>query len=349
MMSDFHFVHPALLSLTWVVLALVLVAAWALARRNRQLRRFADEKVLDRIAPGASRFRPVMKTALIISALIALVFAGMDPRWGVRYEEIQRRGMDVFFVVDVSRSMLAEDAGPNRLERAKQAIADAVDELGGDRAGIISFAGDSQSESPLTLNYRSLKLALDEVDARNSSRGGSMLGDAIRLAASSFTNEEAGGKAIVILSDGEDQQSMPVEMAEAALTEQGIRVYTVGIGDDLQGARIPVLVNGRRSWLTHDGEQVWTKMEPSTLKATALAGEGAFIPAGTKQFDLGRIFNDVVAADQRADLESTEIKITTPRFQWLAGLALLLLCADFMVPARRRTPKNDSLASGVAS
>jgi Ca-activated chloride channel family protein len=194
-----------------------------------------------------------------------------------------------------------------------------------------------------------LKLALEDVDARNSSRGGSMLGDAIRLAASSFTNEEAGGKAIVILSDGEDQQSMPVEMAEAALADRGIRVYTVGIGDDLQGARIPVLVNGRRSWLTHDGEQVWTKMEPSTLKATALAGEGAFIPAGTKQFDLGRIFNDIVAADQRADLESTEIRITTPRFQWLAGLALLLLLADFMVPARRKVPTHTPLASGGAA
>jgi Ca-activated chloride channel family protein len=349
MMSDFHFVHPALLSLAWLILALALVAAWAFARRARQLRRFADDAVIDRIAPGSSRFRPVMKAGLAIGALIALVFAGMDPRWGVRYEEIQRRGMDVFFVVDVSRSMLAEDAGPNRLERAKQAIADAVDELAGDRAGIISFAGDSQIESPLTLNYRSLKLALDDVDARNSSRGGSMLGDAIRLAASSFTSEEAGGKAIVILSDGEDQQSMPVEMAESALAEQGIRVYTVGIGDDAEGARIPILVNGRRSWLTHDGQQVWTKMEPSTLEATALAGEGAFIPAGTKQFDLGRIFNEVVAADQRADLESTEIRITTPRFQWLAGLALILLLADILVPTRRRATTSEEVASGGAA
>jgi Ca-activated chloride channel family protein len=176
-----------------------------------------------------------------------------------------------------------------------------------------------------------------------------MLGDAIRLAASSFTSEEAGGKAIVILSDGEDQQSMPVQMAESALAEQGIRVYTVGIGDDVQGARIPILVNGRRSWLTHDGQQVWTKMEPSTLKATALAGEGAFIPAGTKQFDLGRIFNDVVAADQRADLESTEIRITTPRFQWLAGLALLLLLADILVPTRRRSMTSEEVAAGGAA
>ena len=130
-----------------------------------------------------------------------------------------------------------------------------------------------------------------------------------------------------------------MEMARAALEERGIRIYTVGIGDAAEGARIPVLRNGRRGWLEHDGEQVWTKMEPAILEETALAGEGAFIAAGTKRFDLGQIFNDVVAEDQRVDLESTEIRIATPRFQWLAGFALLLLCIDCVVPERRRRPQ----------
>lgn len=336
-MSDFHFVHPLLLNLAWIVILLAFVAAWALNRRARLMRRFADAHLLPKIAPGASTLRPALKAVLALAALSALVLASMDPRWGVRREEIQRRGMDVFFVVDVSRSMLAEDTAPNRLERSKQAIADAVDRLGGDRAGIVSFAGDAQIESPLTLNYRSLKLALDEVSPRTSMRGGSMLGEAIRLAADSFTDEEAGGKAIVILSDGEDQASNPIEVAQKALEEEGIRIYTVGIGDDAQGARIPVLKNGRRTWLTHDGQQVWTKMEPTVLEETALAGNGAFIQAGTKQFDLGDIFENVVAADQRAELESTEVRIATPRFQWLAGLALLLLVADCMLAQRRRT------------
>ena len=337
-MSDFHFVHPALINLAWIVILLALVAAWALNRRARLMRRFADSHLLAKIAPGASKLRPIFKATLALAALVALVFASMDPRWGVRHEEIQRRGMDVFFVVDVSRSMLAEDAAPNRLERSKQAIADAVDRLGGDRAGIVSFAGDAQIESPLTLNYRSLKLALEEVSPRTSMRGGSMLGEAIRLAADSFTDEDAGGKAIVILSDGEDQASSPIEVAQQAVEQHGIRIYTVGIGDDAQGARIPVIKNGRRTWLVHDGEQVWTKMEPTILEDTAIAGEGAFIQAGTKQFDLGDIFEDVVAADQRAELESTEVRIATPRFQWLAGLALLLLVADCMLAQRRRTP-----------
>ena len=337
-MSDFHFVNPTMMSLAWIALGLCLVAVWALARRAARLRRFADPVLAGSIAPSSSRVRPVVKFTLALGAMVSLMLGSMDPRWGVRYEEIQRRGMDVFFVVDASRSMLAEDAGPNRFERAKQAISDAVDRLAGDRAGIISFAGDAQVESPLTLNYRSLKLVLDDVSTRNSARGGSMLGEAIRLAARSFTDEESGGKAIVILSDGEDQESMPVEMAKAALEEHGIRVYTVGIGDAGEGARIPVVGNGRRGWLEHQGRQVWTKMEPKILEETALAGEGAFIPAGTKRFDLGRIFDEVVAEDQRADLESTEIRIATPRFQWLAGLALLLLCADCVLPERRRTP-----------
>lgn len=338
-MSDFHFANPAMLSLAWIGLLLIVVAAWALARRARRLRRFADADLVKQIAPGSSRVRPLIKFSIAVAAMVALLMGSMDPRWGVRYEEIQRRGMDVFFVIDSSRSMLAEDAGPNRFDRAKQSIGDAIDQLGGDRAGIISFAGDAQVESPLTLNYRSLKLVLDDVSTRNSARGGSMLGEAIRLATRSFTDEESGGKAIVILSDGEDQESQPVEMARAALEERGIRIYTVGIGDATEGARIPVLRNGRRGWLEHDGKQVWTKMEPTILEETALAGEGAFIAAGTKRFDLGRIFNDVVAEDQRAELESTEVRIATPRFQWLAGFALLLLCVDCVVPERRRTPR----------
>ena len=336
-MSDFHFVHPTLFNLAWIIVILAIVAAWALRRRTRLLRRFADAHLLSRIAPGASSTRPVFKVALVIGTLACLVFASMDPRWGIRMEEIQRRGMDVFFVVDVSRSMLAEDTAPNRLERSKQAIEDAIDRLGGDRAGIVTFAGDAQVESPLTLNYRSLKLALEEISPRTSVRGGSMLGEAIRLATDSFTDEDAGGKAIVILSDGEDQASSPTEAASRAFDEKGIRVYTVGIGDDGRGARIPVLRNGRRTWLEHDGEQVWTRMEPGILEETALAGSGAFIPAGTKQFDLGEIFEGVVAADQRAELEATEVRIATPRFQWFAGLGLLLLVTDCLLAQRRRS------------
>ena len=165
-----------------------------------------------------------------------------------------------------------------------------------------------------------------------------MLGEAIRLATDSFTDEDSGGKAIVILSDGEDQASNPVEAARNALEERGIRVYTVGIGDEGQGSRIPVLQNGRRTWLLHDGEQVRTRMEPVTLEEIARAGEGAFVSAGTKQFDLGEIFENVIAADQRAELEATEVRIATPRFQWLAGLSLLLLMADCMLAQRRRSP-----------
>jgi Ca-activated chloride channel family protein len=347
-MSDFHFVHPLLLNLAWIVLILALVAVWAMRRRITLMRRFADKRMLGFITPGASRVRPIAKAGLAIAALCALVFAIMDPRWGVRHEEIQRRGMDVFFVLDVSRSMLAEDAAPNRLERAKQAMSDTIERLGGDRAGIVSFAGDAQVESPLTLNYRALGLTLEEVSARTSTRGGSMLGEAIRLAANSFTDEDAGGKAIVILSDGEDQQSGPVEAARDAFKDHGIRVYTVGLGDSDTGARIPTFSNGRRTWLTHDGQQVWTKMETSTLEETALAGEGAFIGAGTKQFDLGDIFESVVADDQRAEMEATEVRIATPRFQWFAGLAFIFLLADCLLAERRWSPRPVIEEGGVS-
>lgn len=348
-MSDFHFVHPNLLMLIAIVVALGIFALWGLRRTAVLRKRFADATLFQQLAPRASGFRRATKLALALLALVALLVGSMDPRWGVRRESIQRRGMDVFFVLDVSRSMSAEDVAPNRLARAKQAIADAVDRLGGDRAGLISFAGDAQVESPLTLNYQSLTLSLGEVSPRTSRRGGSRLGDAIRLAADSFTDEEAGGKAIVILSDGEDQESQPAEVAATIFDEHGIRTYAVGIGDSESGARIPVYGNNRRSWLIHDGEEVITRLDPSTLEATALAGEGAFVAAGTKQFDLGEIFESVIAADQRAALEETEVKISTARFQWLAGLALLLLLGDSMLAARRRTPRTTHNERSVAA
>ena len=166
-----------------------------------------------------------------------------------------------------------------------------------------------------------------------------MLGEAIRLASRSFTDEDSGGKAIVILSDGEDQESGPVDAARSAFTDRGIRVYTVGLGDSVDGERIPVVERGRRTWLVHKGEEVRTRMETEILEETALAGEGAFIAAGTKQFDLGEIFESVVAEDQRAELETTEIRIATPRFQWFAGLAFLLLMAECLITERRRLPQ----------
>ena len=327
-------------SLAWLSLALIAgcVTAWSFGLRRRSLNRFADHPLLRRLAPHLSFFRPILRSVLSISALTLLILALADPRWGVRYIEADRRGMDVIFVVDVSRSMLAGDATPSRLDRARLFIEEAVDATAGDRVGLVDFAGDAVVRCPLTLNYDAIKTVLAETRPRSASRGGSMLGDAIRIAADSFTDDEPGGKAIVVLSDGEDMDSFPIEAAGVAWREHGARVFTVGIGDDDEGARIPVLVNGQRSWLRHEDQEVWSRMDPELLAAVARAGDGVFVPARTSLVDLGEFFEDWISTIDLRDGSSGVTRIRTPRFRWFAIPALLILVLCALIAERRRVP-----------
>jgi Ca-activated chloride channel family protein len=268
--------------------------------------------------------------------MVALSLALMDPRWGMQVEQVQRHGMDTIFVIDVSRSMLAEDATPSRLERAKQFATDASEALEGDRVGLVDFAGVPAVRTPLTLNYAAFRQAVQDLTPKASARGGSMLGDAIRLAVNSFPVADKGARAIVMLSDGEDMGSQPVEAARRAFEESGVRVFTVGIGDARDGARIPVEGrNGERDFVKKDGQQVWSKMSPDTLREVAQAGGGAFIPAGTAQLDMAAVYHDNLAGLDRVDHESSVVKRQTPRFQWFAGAALLLLLVESLISDRR--------------
>lgn len=341
-MDGFAFERPSALGWLWLAGAVALVAWWAWRRRRADLGRLADRKLLGEIAPDWRPGRRLLRDGLGVAALAFLALALMDPRWGATYEEVRRRGLDVIFVLDTSRSMLARDARPDRLTRSKQFISDAVEAMAGDRVGLVTFAGVPKLASPLTLNYQAFRLVLDETSTQDSARGGSMLGDAIRLAAASFTDDEKAGKAIVVLSDGEDMESFPVEAAENALAERGARVFTIGLGDANEGARIPVAGEGPETrWLLHEGEEVWSRLNPDVLTETALAGGGAYIPAGTAQVDMAEVYDAVIAAAGRRDFEQGTVRRATPRFQLFAGVALALLVAESLlgILAARRKPR----------
>lgn len=317
--------------------AVALLGVGAALWRRRAAARFADAALLPRIAPGLSLSRGIWRATLLGGSAACLAAALMDPRASEQTEELTRRGADVMFVVDVSRSMLAEDATPNRLERARTFIADAIDAMGGDRAGLIDFAGVAAVRAPLTLNYDALKAAVDSLETKDSRRGGSMLGDAIRLAAESFPTDDA-GHAIVILSDGEDMGSDPMDAAKQA-AERGIRIITVGIGDPREGARIPVGDGPNRRFLVHDGEEVWSRMDSATLRDVADATGGLFVPAGTAQVELGEILARSLGDLERTEGDSSVAKTTAPLFQWPAGFALALLAIESLISARaRRAP-----------
>ena len=325
--TNFEFAH--LTALWWLVVALPCVASLVYVTRWRKRARaaLADARLLEQIAPRVLRARNGARALLVSAAMLLLCVALLDPRAGGRTETIDQSGIDVMVVIDVSRSMLAEDAKPDRLTHAKQFAADLVDALGSDRVGLIEFAGVPALRCPLTFNHRAFLTQVESLSPQATVRGGSMLGDAIRLAARSLKGEGS-GRVIVVLSDGEDMESEPIEAAATVATENGIRIVTIGIGDAKEGARIPLSNRGVKSFLVHDGQEVWTKMDPTLLATVALEGKGFFVEAGVGQADMRE-----VAALLRADLAAqthAQAEVTTkdPQFQWCALLALLALVLE---------------------
>ena len=334
--GSFQFAQPWAMSWLWLVGFIVLMAFFGLRKRRALLQRIAEWPLLQQLIPNLNLARGWFRLFLGAMGMIALTLALMDPRWGMQVEQVQQRGLDVVFVIDVSRSMLANDATPSRLERAKQFAIDASEALGGDRVALVDFAGAPALRVPLTLNYAAFRQAVTDLEPKAATRGGTLLGDAIRLAANSFPVESKGAKVIIVLSDGEDMESMPSAAAAKAFTENGIRIFTVGIGDSRDGARIPVTEGAQTTrWLVHEGQEVWTKMNDAALRDVAVAGGGAFIPAGTAQLDMAQVYTDSIGNLERAEQEEMVVRRQTPRFQWFAAAALVLLLSESLICDRR--------------
>ncbi|MEE2826123.1 MAG: VWA domain-containing protein [Planctomycetota bacterium] len=341
---DIQFGHLNQLNWLWLVAAVgaAVTAAWVY--RRHALRRFATSDLLARLLPKNRSRRRFFRTATALAAMAFLVIGLVDIRWGKTWKEVPQKGIEVMFVLDVSRSMLADDVTPTRLDRAKQQIKDMVDEMTGDRVGLILFAGEAKQHVPLTRHYSDFKQSLDEVGPYNVQRGGSRLGDAIGLAADSFLGKSNDHKAIVILTDGEDQESNPLEIAKQIHQQQGTRIFTIGLGDMEKGSRIPMgqTASGRR-FLEHEGEQVWSRLNGAILEQVALETDGAFVPAGTKQVDMADIYHRYVASVEQQDFETAKINAYTPRYQYFVGAALALLLLEIFWPwgTRRNRPRQN--------
>ncbi|MDY7110086.1 MAG: VWA domain-containing protein [Planctomycetota bacterium] len=339
---DFRFQHLEALHWLWVVGAMLVLVIAGFQLRRRARDRLADASLHDRLMPQAGRGRRVLRAVLVIAAGVMLVIAALDVRWGVSYEPVRQRGIDIMIVLDTSRSMLAEDVRPNRLERARQCIGDLVSRLAGDRVGLVTFAGHAALRCPLTVDYGAFLLSLETVTTESAGRGGSLLGDALRLAGDSFTDDLPEYKAIIVFTDGEDHGSYPLEAARKLAEARSLPIYTVGIGDRDEGARIPTEVDGQRVYLKYQGEEVWSKLDSSLLRDIALAAGGAYVPVGTGTVDMDRVWKDRIEPAAKREFESTFVKRYTARYQWFAGLALLLLlvesCMGDRRPLRRRRP-----------
>jgi Ca-activated chloride channel family protein len=335
---DIHFGNVSELSWLWLPAICVIAATTAAVARRRARMRYATVNLIRRVLPPFNSLRTGLCTALVTAAMAMMVLALIDIRWGKVWRDVPQKGIEVMFVLDVSRSMLAEDVSPNRLERAKQQIKDVVDEMAGDRVGLVVFAGDARQQIPLTTHYDEFKQSLDEVEPHNVRRGGSRLGDAIDVASHAFLTKLNAHKAMVIFTDGEDQESDPVAVAKKTRAESGVRIFTVGLGDMEKGARIPLHSRNDGEYLRHDGEQVWSKLNGDILRQVAIETDGAYVPAGTKQVNMSDVYRRYIADVEQTEFETARINQYEARFQWFLGIALLLLLLEIAIttwPERR--------------
>jgi len=327
----------------WLLLVLACggLIVYGFAMKRRAMAAFASLNLFGVLAPDASRGRPYFKAACLLMAMTLLVLGMMGPRWGLYWADVQGRQLDLMICLDVSRSMLAEDAGMSRLDRAKDDVKRLLDELHGGMVGLVAFAGRANLVCPLTDDYDFYRLTLDDVGIHSAPLGGTNIGQAIEAAVKGFGESRLQERVILLLTDGEDHGEAAIRVAKDA-HEAGVRVYTIGIGDSDRGALIPVDEEGQRSYLQYDGQQVWSKLDPAKLRAIAAAGGGEYHPSGqvtAKQRTLEWVYTERLAPLEKQAQEQKQVQRRYARFQWPAGLALVLLAFEpFIAERARRSP-----------
>lgn len=326
-----------MLHLLWLIPLMLALCGYRFHKKDLALKRFADAGLLERINLSVSRSRQWWKSIMAAGAVLLIVVSLTRPGWNPRPENIHRSGRDIAIVLDVSRSMLAEDLKPNRLERAKLAIGDLLDKLEGDRVALLAFAGGSVLKCPLTQDYGFFRTMMDDVGPDSVGRGGTLIGDALRKVMSEvFCDHLKRYKDVILITDGDDQDSYPTEAAKE-LGKQGVRLIAIGLGDENEGRRIPITnEKGERTFVRYDGKEVWSRLNADMLrKMVDSTPGGRYINVATGTFDLGAIYKNLVASAEKRELESQSIRRYQEKFQIFLGAALILLLLELVVSERR--------------
>lgn len=302
--------------------------------RKKLLQKYGDMSLLNQLMPDVSKYKNVIKITLLLSGLAFLILGTANPQIGTKLENFKREGVDVIIAIDVSNSMKAEDVKPSRLERAKQYVSKLIDKMYNDRIGLIVFAGDAFIQLPLTTDYSAAKLFLSTVDHDLVYNQGTAIGKAIELSMKSFKKEEKKYKALIIITDGENHEDDAISMAgEAAKT--GVVIYTIGMGS-VNGAPIPIYSGNQRvNFMTdYEGNTVVTKLDAGMLEQIASAGDGKFIRSTGDDPDLASML-DEIAGMEKKEYKAQLFTDYVDYFQYLFGLALVLLLADIFVSERK--------------
>jgi Ca-activated chloride channel family protein len=326
------------LPLLWLLLlapALAAFFAWALWRKAKLLRRFAESQMLRRLVAGASLPRQLLKAALLLLAVAFLALALARPQWGAKEEVIQRKGLDVVVAVDVSLSMFAEDIKPNRIARSKQEILRFAGNLQGDRVALVAFAGDAFLQCPLTSDYSAFRIFLDVLDPSLIEAPGTDIARALDVSLKAFPEGDGKHRVLVLLTDGEDHSGRALAAARRA-ADQGVRIYTVGVGS-ASGVPIPVVDGRGNKAYKRDGRGnlVTSRMDPELLREIARLGGGSFYHAQPGHFELLDVLKEINGLEKR-ELDSQRFSRFEDRYQIPLGIALLLLLLEMQISDRRR-------------
>jgi len=313
-----------------------LMALYGVTRRRRALLRFTSASLAPLLTAGLSPTKQAIRAGLMVLALLLLVVGILGPRWGIYLEKQKVRGVDIVVAVDVSRSMLARDLAPNRLERAKQVIRQQLIERAvfrqANRLALIAFAGSTSLKVPLTTDHLAFRRQLEGLDPASAPRGGTAISTAIRRASDLFAQStEEATKIILLFTDGEDHEGDAVAAAREAYDESGIKVFTIGVGDLSRtvGAEVPSTDESGKP-LLYDGQIVFSKLDVAGLQEIAAAVGGRYAPL--EDF---HALVQAIAGMWKAELSVEERQRHRPRYQWFIAGALLLLMIESITTDRR--------------
>ena len=323
----------------WALLVipfLVVLFVRAERRATLRLREFVSERLLPNLARTVDRRRRSLRFALVLLTLALALTALAQPRWGYTYEDAKRKGLDLILAADTSRSMLSNDVQPNRLQRVKLAMQDLVNELQGDRVGLIAFAGRAFLQAPLTIDYDAAVEAINDLDTNTIPEGGTNISDAIALAVRTFGKSAIGNRAVIIFTDGEELSGDALKSAKAA-ADAGVRIFTVGVGTP-EGSLIPINGEGGGTAFVKDstGQVVKSKLDEKRLRGIAESTGGFYLHLEDGPRTMKQLFADGLAKMQAGDIDARLSRRPIERYQWPLGAAMFFLAASFLMRERRR-------------
>lgn len=316
-----------------VIPVLVLLFLYDLYWKKKKQQEFGDTELVNKLSPEKSFFKTTLKFIVILLGLSGITIALVNPKIGTKTETVKREGVDIVFAIDVSKSMLAEDVAPSRLEKSKQIVSQIINQLGTDRIGIVGYAGSAYPVLPITTDYSVAKMFLQNMNTDIVSSQGTAISDAIELS-SSFYDDPQTSKLLILISDGEDHGEGAEEAAENA-KEKGLKIITVGVGTE-KGGPIPQKRNGIIESFKRDnqGEVVVTKLNPKTLESIAKSTKGGYVYGGNTK-EVSDYVKKALDNLEKTEFETQEVAAYESQYQWFLAIAFILLFLEIFFLERK--------------